>query len=76
VSDIQLLKAEALKKYINNRSFEKLAKIGDRESDIEAGQAVGAVTYFFRNVFNKDYNIRVKPDYDIFDLRDILRELS
>jgi len=74
-TDIQKMKANSLKEYLKDKSFSKLIKIGDRESDIEAGQAVGAITYFFRNEFNKNFKLNIKPDYEITDLRDILREL-
>ena len=75
INDTQELKAKALSNYLKSREFSKIVKIGDRESDIEAGKAVGAITYFFRNEFNKNCRLNIKPDYEISDLRDILREL-
>ncbi len=74
-AEIQQIKERAIKQYIEGKIFSKIIKIGDRESDIEAGQAVGAITYYYRNIFNHDHHLRIRPDYEISDLRDVLREL-
>lgn len=74
-SELKQAKSEALKGYIGENTFEEIIKIGDRESDIEAGKSVRAVTYFFRNEFNKNKKLTVQPDYEISDLREILREI-
>lgn len=73
--DVKQEKATRLADYIAGKQFKKIIKIGDRESDISAGQTVGATTYFFRNEFNKGHILSIQPDYETNDLRDILREL-
>ncbi|MBU0598053.1 HAD family hydrolase [Patescibacteria group bacterium] len=73
--DIQEKKAKTIQQYLEGKHFNKVIKIGDRESDIKAGQAVGAITYFFRNIFNTKHHLNIKPDHEISDLRDILKEL-
>ncbi|MFA5135670.1 MAG: HAD family hydrolase [Patescibacteria group bacterium] len=74
-SELKQAKATALKRYIGQHAFDQVVKIGDRESDIEAGKSVGATTYFFRNEFNAGKQITVQPDYEISDLREVLKEL-
>lgn len=74
-TEIQEVKSTILQNYVKDKQFGKIIKIGDRESDIEAGKTVGAVTYFFRNEFNKNHQLAIKPDYEISDLRRILKEL-
>ncbi|MFA6098659.1 MAG: HAD hydrolase-like protein [Patescibacteria group bacterium] len=74
-TEIQQLKAQALKKYLTSKEFGKMVKIGDRESDIEAGQLIGAVTYFYRNIYNERHYLSIKPDHEIRDLREILKEI-
>jgi len=73
--DISKVKSEALEKYLKKHRFDKIVKIGDRESDIKAGKSIGATTYYFRNQYNKNIKLKIKPDYDISDLRKILKEL-
>ncbi len=74
-TEIQQLKAQALQSYIKSNHHGTIIKIGDRESDIQAGQAVGATTYYVRNQFNKEHVLQIRPDYEISDLRDILQEI-
>ncbi len=76
IGDTEGLKIKALKEYVKKQKYTRIIKIGDRESDIEAGKAVGAVTYFFRNQFNQKVELSTKPDHDISDLRDVLQELE
>jgi phosphoglycolate phosphatase-like HAD superfamily hydrolase len=73
--DIKQEKAGQIAEYLKGKSFSKIVKVGDRESDIGAGQAVGAITYFFRNEFNKNYKLKAKPTHEINDLRGVLREI-
>jgi phosphoglycolate phosphatase-like HAD superfamily hydrolase len=73
--DIGQGKTKSLKRYLKDKSFNKIVKIGDRASDIEAGRAIGAITYFFRNEFNKNHELAIKADHEIHDLREILREV-
>jgi len=73
--DISDKKYEALQKYINNNKFDKLIKIGDRDSDIKAGKMLGATTYYIKNKFNQDNKLEIKPDYTISDLREVLKEV-
>lgn len=74
--DISWVKFEALLKYINKNKFDKIVKIGDRESDIKAGKLIGAKTYYLKNKFNKNIKLSIKPDYIIKDLREVLQELK
>lgn len=75
-TELQALKAEAIKDYLKDKRFNKIVKIGDRESDIAAGKAIGAKTYYFRNQFNRNHQLSIKPDYEISDLREVLKELE
>jgi phosphoglycolate phosphatase-like HAD superfamily hydrolase len=74
--DISQVKFDALSKYINKNKFDKLVKIGDRESDIRAGKLIRAKTYYVKNEFNKNTKLKIKPDYIITDLRKVLPELN
>ncbi|MDD5039935.1 MAG: HAD hydrolase-like protein [Patescibacteria group bacterium] len=74
-TDIMRVKEHALRAYIGGRHYGKIIKIGDRESDIEAGKAVGAATYYYCNQFNKHHALKVQPDHFCSDLRDILKEI-
>lgn len=64
-------KIRALKKYLEKNKFKKIIKIGDSETDIEAGISCGAITY----LFSKDKNNNTKADYVISDLREVLKEV-
>ena len=71
-------KANYLKKFVKNRSFDKIVVIGDRESDILAGQTVGAITYLFTgSKCFTDYDLieEIKPNYVIERLGQVLREV-
>jgi phosphoglycolate phosphatase-like HAD superfamily hydrolase len=66
-------KKAAIKSYMEGKKFDKVVLIGDSEHDIEAGIAIGAVTYLYsKNVKRAE---RTKADHVISDLRDVLREL-
>ncbi|MFH1366530.1 MAG: HAD hydrolase-like protein [Patescibacteria group bacterium] len=73
--DISRVKFEASSKYVHNNKFDKIVKIGDRESDIKAGKLLGATTYYVKNKFNKNIKLKIKPDYIITDLKEVLKEL-
>lgn len=73
--DISDMKYNLLQKYIKKNKFDKIIKIGDRDSDIKAGQMIGATTYYVKNKFNKNNKIEIKADYIITDLREVLKEI-
>lgn len=74
-TELQQRKSKELVDFCLQKKYSRIIKIGDRESDIEAGKSVGAVTYFFRNQFSEDINKPTTADYEITDLRDVLKEL-
>jgi phosphoglycolate phosphatase-like HAD superfamily hydrolase len=67
-------KSEALKEYINDKTFDKVVIIGDSESDMALKEVTGGVTYFYSHP-QLELNTAVKADYVITDLREILNEL-
>ncbi|MBU0707672.1 HAD hydrolase-like protein [Patescibacteria group bacterium] len=73
--DVSREKIGALKKYIKDNKFNKIVKIGDRDSDILVGKALNGTTYYLRTKYNKNHKVETDPDYIINDLREILREL-
>jgi len=73
-TEIKKLKAEALQQYVSSGAYDRIIKIGDRQSDIEAGAVVGATTYLYRNEFNINEKMTVRADYEITNLRKVLRE--
>lgn len=75
-TELQQRKSQELIDFCREKKYSSIIKIGDRESDIEAGKSVGAVTYFFRNQFNKDTEHQTAADFEITDLREVLKELE
>ena len=73
--DTSDMKYSVLKNFIKKNKFSKIIKIGDRDSDIKAGKMMGATTYYVKNKFNKNNKLKIKPDYIITDLREVLKEL-
>ncbi len=65
-------KISLLGEFIKSKKYEKIIVIGDRDTDIEVGKSIGAVTYFFLNGNNKPCK---EADYCIDDLRDVLKEV-
>ena len=74
-TELQQRKSNELVDFCQKKEYSRIIKIGDRESDIKAGKTVGAVTYFFRNQFNKDIQHQTAADYEITDLREVLKEV-
>jgi len=75
ITELQQRKSKELVDFCQQKEYSGIVKIGDRESDIKAGKTVGAVTYFFRNQFNKDIQHHTAADYEIKDLREVLKEV-
>jgi len=73
-TEIKKLKAGALLQFVHSGVYDRIIKIGDRQSDIEAGVAIGAVTYLYRNEFNANEKMTVRADFEITDLREVLKE--
>jgi phosphoglycolate phosphatase-like HAD superfamily hydrolase len=65
-------KIPLLKNFLNSKSYNKVLVIGDSETDIELGKAVGAVTYLFSRENNHP---DVDADFKINDLREVLKEI-
>ncbi|MDD5567519.1 MAG: HAD family hydrolase [Patescibacteria group bacterium] len=74
--DVSVEKIKALKKYLSSNKFDKVVKIGDRDSDVRVGRALSGVSYYLRTKYNKDHNVEIEPDYLIDDLREVLREIQ
>ena len=64
-------KIDLLKNFLKTRSYDQIISIGDRDTDMELGSAVGAKNYFFLNEINK----KIEDYTCISDLRDLLKEL-
>jgi len=64
-------KAEFLKKFLKENSFDKIIVIDDREDGIEMGLKVNAVTY----LFSRNGKTSQKAHHNISDLREVLKEL-
>lgn len=60
-------KANAIRRYLRGKSFERIFMIGDTEADIEAGIKINATTILYSRT-PKD----TKADYIVFDLREVL----
>ena len=70
----QKSKKEILRKYLDGKSFEKIVVIGDSPDDIElASVAKKSVSYLYAHSWKKFR--KVKADYKINDLREVLKEL-
>ena len=74
-TDVIEEKVKAINKYLHHKKYDKIIKIGDRESDIVVGQKIGAVTYFFRNMINVNQKLEIRPDFEIKDLRKLFKGL-
>lgn len=68
-------KIDALKDYLLDKKFDKIIVIGDSESDLKLGRAVGAITYFYKHP-HRQHEQTENADHIINDLRDILREFE
>jgi phosphoglycolate phosphatase-like HAD superfamily hydrolase len=68
-------KIDALKAYLKDKQFDSIVTIGDSESDLKLGRAVGAITYFYKHP-NKKHNQTDDADYFINDLRGVLNEID
>ena len=64
-------KIPLLKEFLNKKEYDKIIAIGDLDTDIELGKAIGATTYLVL----KSYNQEVEADYQISDLREVLKEI-
>jgi len=69
------LKIDALQSYLQGKKFNKIVVIGDSESDLKLGRAVGAVTYFYKHP-HRQHESTTNADHIIKDLRDVLSELK
>ena len=58
--------------FLEGKRYDQLIAIGDRETDIEAGKIIGAVTYLYSH---STPNKNIKADYHITDLRKVLKEI-
>jgi phosphoglycolate phosphatase-like HAD superfamily hydrolase len=64
-------KIKLLKEFLNSKNYDKVIVIGDRDTDMELGEAVGAINYYFINEFNK----RLERYSCISDLKEVLKEV-
>ena len=69
---VKNIKISLLREFLKSRKYDKIISIGDRETDVELGKSVGAVTYLFsrRGNFTK-----TDANFKITDLREVLKEL-
>jgi phosphoglycolate phosphatase-like HAD superfamily hydrolase len=68
------VKKDALKHYLNSRSFNQIIIVGDSQSDMDLKEVAGGTTYYYNHPhINPDANI--KADHVVNDLRSILQEL-
>jgi len=64
-------KIPAIKEFLKERKYDKIISIGDRATDVEMGKSINATTYHFST---KGFE-KADPDYQITDLREVLKEL-
>lgn len=67
-------KLDALREYLEGKSFDKIVIIGDSESDMALQQAKGGITYFYSHP-HIELKKAVKADFIITDLREVLNEI-
>ncbi|MFH1401445.1 MAG: HAD hydrolase-like protein [Parcubacteria group bacterium] len=73
--DIHNIKADALRNYLQDKKYNKVVMVGDKESDISAGNDCGATTYLFLTPEAGKKTESTKADHIISDLRKVLEEL-
>lgn len=74
--EISSVKSRVLLDFLQNKSYQKIVAIGDKESDIKAGQSCGAVTYLFCSPEGTKKVFDTQANYIISDLRQVLKELN
>ncbi len=70
------IKSQVLSKYLDNKTFQKIVVIGDRDVDIKAGVDNNAITYLFQSPDFTIKQIDTSPNYKISNLKDVLQELD
>jgi len=64
-------KIPTIKKFLKERKYDNIISIGDRATDVEMGKSINATTYHFST---KGFE-KADPDYQITDLREVLKEI-
>ena len=72
--DLVKEKAKVVKDQAEKLGAQKIVMVGDREEDILAGLAVGAVTYLYKGLLSR-HSGETKARHIVTDLREVLKEL-